>query len=78
MQIGVNGRGWVQMGAIGDKGPGGQVNKASMHIYWDTAHAFRPYGREISQKFIFMWYRHKVVRVGAWGQLDMRMGALGL
>ena len=25
-----------------------------------------------------MWYRHKVVRVGAWGQLGMRMGALGL
>ena len=50
MQIGVNGRGWVQMGAIGYKGAGGQANKASMHIYSDTAHAFRPYGREISPK----------------------------
>ena len=48
VQIGVNGCGWVQMGAIGYKGAGGQANKASMHIYWDTAHAFRPYGREIS------------------------------
>ena len=50
MQIGVIGRGWVQMGAIGYRGAGGQENKARMHIYWYTAHALRPYGQEISPK----------------------------
>ena len=33
VKIGVNGSGWVQMGAIGYEGAGGQANKASMHIY---------------------------------------------
>ena len=33
VQIGVNGRGWVQMGAIGCTGAGGQENKASGRIY---------------------------------------------
>ena len=50
MQTGVNGRGWVQMYAIGYMGAGEHENKDNMHIYWYIAHAFRPYGREISPK----------------------------
>ena len=50
VQMGANGCGWVRMGAIGCRGVGEQENKASMHIYWYTTHAFRPYGREISPK----------------------------
>ena len=50
MKIGASGRGWVRMGAMGYRGAGGQENKAIMHIYWCIAHAFRPYGQEISPK----------------------------
>ena len=40
VQIDVNGRGWVCMGAIGYNGVGGQENKASGLIYCYTVHVF--------------------------------------
>ena len=48
--MGVNGCGWVQMGAEGCRVTGGQENKANMSIYYYVGHGFRPYGREISPK----------------------------
>ena len=66
---------WVRKGTTvqADK----QTRQACTYI--GTQHMlFGLMAGKFPQKFIFMWYRHKVVRVGAWGQLDMRMGALGL
>ena len=71
LQTGLNGRGWVWMGALGRRGHGGHKNKASRGHIWSYRPRFGSYGRRnFPGHHVLEGYEKNGVNGCRWVQVD--------
>ena len=75
--MGLNGCGWVLMGAMQYRGTGGHKNKTSREQNGCTGHDLGPMAGEISPDIMFCGVWQKVVRMVADGCRSIPMGEDG-